>query len=62
MNADPSKSTQHRSCPICKAEVSENNASFPFCSDRCKTIDLGKWAQGSYSISRLMNQSDLEEV
>ena len=24
---------------------------FPFCSDRCRKIDLGKWASGVYKIS-----------
>jgi uncharacterized protein len=24
---------------------------FPFCSDRCRLIDLGKWASGAYVIS-----------
>jgi len=24
---------------------------FPFCSDRCRKIDLGKWASGAYKIS-----------
>ena len=24
---------------------------FPFCSDRCRKIDLGKWAMGVYRIS-----------
>lgn len=24
---------------------------FPFCSDRCRKIDLGKWAMGVYKIS-----------
>ncbi len=24
---------------------------FPFCSDRCRLIDLGKWASGAYKIS-----------
>lgn len=37
-------------CPICKALVKRDNDSFPFCSDRCKTNDLGKWASGGYSI------------
>lgn len=27
------------------------NESFPFCSDRCRLIDLGKWASGGYVIS-----------
>ena len=32
-------------CPICKtATDSEVNKEFPFCSERCKDIDLGNWA------------------
>ena len=27
-----------------------DNAAFPFCSARCKTIDLGKWLNGEYRI------------
>jgi len=46
-------------CPICKALVERENATFPFCSDRCKTNDLGNWASGAYSIPD--TQSDLYE-
>jgi len=38
-------------CPICKRVVTSNDAEFPFCSDRCRLIDLGKWASGAYVIS-----------
>jgi len=38
-------------CPICKKPVKNKDAEFPFCSDRCRTIDLGKWASGGYVIS-----------
>ena len=38
-------------CPICKKAVKKSAADFPFCSERCRTIDLGKWASGSYVIS-----------
>ncbi len=38
-------------CPICKKPVKSNGAEFPFCSDRCRRIDLGKWASGAYVIS-----------
>ncbi|MGA9799686.1 MAG: DNA gyrase inhibitor YacG [Terriglobales bacterium] len=38
-------------CPICKKQVTSKNAEFPFCSDRCRLIDLGKWASGGYVIS-----------
>jgi uncharacterized protein len=37
-------------CPICKKEVKSEDADFPFCSERCRTIDLGKWASGAYAI------------
>lgn len=38
-------------CPICKKEVALGDAEFPFCSDRCRTIDLGNWASGKYVVS-----------
>ena len=37
-------------CPICKKTVAGNESDFPFCSERCRTIDLGKWARGDYVI------------
>jgi endogenous inhibitor of DNA gyrase (YacG/DUF329 family) len=41
-------------CPIC-AKTFEIAAltdlpSFPFCSDRCKLIDLGRWIDGKYAV------------
>jgi endogenous inhibitor of DNA gyrase (YacG/DUF329 family) len=38
-------------CPICKKEVSMDDPQFPFCSDRCRLIDLGNWAAERYVIS-----------
>jgi uncharacterized protein len=38
-------------CPICKKPVRIKDAEFPFCSPRCRTIDLGKWASAAYVIS-----------
>ena len=39
-------------CPICDAEVESRatNKLFPFCSARCKTIDLGKWLSEEYRV------------
>lgn len=42
-------------CPICKADVDERErgregSSYPFCSPRCKLIDLGRWLDGRYQI------------
>jgi len=38
-------------CPTCKKPVSGHSPDFPFCSERCRLIDLGKWASGAYVIS-----------
>ena len=38
-------------CPTCKTLVAAEDEHFPFCSDRCRLIDLGKWASGGYRIS-----------
>jgi hypothetical protein len=38
-------------CPSCGMLVLATNEDFPFCSDRCRLIDLGKWASGVYKIS-----------
>jgi len=38
-------------CPICKKETKwDDNPFRPFCSQRCKMIDLGKWAMEEYII------------
>lgn len=37
-------------CPICRKEVSVGDPYMPFCSDRCKLIDLGNWASEKYRI------------
>lgn len=39
------------SCPICKKPVQAAGSESPFCSERCRLIDLGKWASGGYVIS-----------
>jgi hypothetical protein len=47
-------------CPICKQEVSPGDPFFPFCSERCKIIDLGNWASEKYVISTPVQPGDLE--
>jgi len=37
-------------CPICKKPVALSDPYMPFCSERCKLIDLGKWADEDYRI------------
>jgi hypothetical protein len=49
-------------CPICGQKADFNAPPFgPFCSDRCKMIDLNKWFNGEYSISEPLRPDHLEE-
>ena len=45
-------------CPTCKKPVASTGAEFPFCGERCHTIDLGKWASGVYVVSRPVHDPD----
>ena len=38
-------------CPICQRPVKLQFADFPFCSERCKDVDLGNWADEKYVFS-----------
>lgn len=49
-------------CPTCKKPVKSTDPEFPFCCERCRLIDLGKWASGQYVISSpLSDTSDVSE-
>jgi uncharacterized protein len=54
----PRKRAVKLRCPICKKAVTGTAADFPFCSERCRTIDLGKWASGGYVISSPVPDAD----
>ncbi|MGO9650610.1 MAG: DNA gyrase inhibitor YacG [Terriglobales bacterium] len=47
-------------CPTCKKPVTSKDTDFPFCSERCRLIDLGKWASGKYVISSPVSDTDDE--
>lgn len=50
-------------CPICRAIVPIDSPDVPFCSDRCRVIDLGKWASGEYRISSpILDPEVLEDL
>jgi endogenous inhibitor of DNA gyrase (YacG/DUF329 family) len=38
-------------CPICRKEVKIDDPEMPFCSERCRMIDLGNWSSEKYVIS-----------
>ena len=48
-------------CPTCQKETTPEDKQYqPFCSARCKLIDLGKWAGGDFKIPT--NERPAEEV
>ena len=47
--AKPEQGKQPR-CPICRQVVRPDHRLFPFCSERCKLVDLGRWLDGRYAI------------
>jgi endogenous inhibitor of DNA gyrase (YacG/DUF329 family) len=55
----PRKRSIRIKCPNCKQPVQSDAADFPFCSERCRLIDLGKWASGQYVVSSpLLDESE----
>jgi endogenous inhibitor of DNA gyrase (YacG/DUF329 family) len=54
----PRKRTLKLRCPICKKTVKSGDQEFPFCSDRCRAIDLGKWASGAYVIPSIADADE----
>lgn len=50
-------------CPTCgkKVEWSEQNKYRPFCSLRCKQIDLGAWAEEKYVIPVVNPLEDIDD-
>jgi endogenous inhibitor of DNA gyrase (YacG/DUF329 family) len=48
-------------CPICRRSAAPRtqNGAFPFCSPRCKQVDLGKWLDERYRVA-VPDESDPE--
>jgi len=52
---------QHR-CPICKKPTdSQADADFPFCSERCRLLDLGNWSSEKYVVSQPVFDQNQED-
>jgi uncharacterized protein len=47
-------------CPICRKPAQVADEDFPFCSERCRLIDLGNWAAEKYVISTPIHPSTEE--
>jgi endogenous inhibitor of DNA gyrase (YacG/DUF329 family) len=54
---------KHR-CPMCqRATDSELDKDFPFCSERCRLLDLGAWASEKYVVSDpIFDEAELDEL
>ncbi len=67
MDTNEKKSSRKIKCPQCGATsiYSTENTHRPFCSERCRTLDLGQWADGTYRIpieqSLVSDESDIPE-
>jgi uncharacterized protein len=48
-----------KSCPICGKPSTE--AVRPFCSERCRQVDLNRWLSGSYAIPAGEDEGDDSE-
>jgi endogenous inhibitor of DNA gyrase (YacG/DUF329 family) len=65
-------------CPICgrafeprvggarggprSAPLVDKGSAFPFCSARCKTIDLGKWLSADYRVTVAVEPDDVDRA
>jgi endogenous inhibitor of DNA gyrase (YacG/DUF329 family) len=48
-------------CPTCKREFdSAASTALPFCSERCRTIDLGRWLGEAYGLPQPQNLDEDE--
>jgi uncharacterized protein len=54
------------SCPICERTLESQGPKewpdWPFCSPRCKMVDLGRWLGGAYRIDAPDVEDDLENI
>jgi endogenous inhibitor of DNA gyrase (YacG/DUF329 family) len=59
-----------RTCPICRKrarkpkkgeEETSSGEHFPFCSERCKMIDLGRWLDEEYTVPGPLSPEDEDD-
>ena len=51
-------------CPTCRREIAYDSKSpfRPFCSERCRLIDLGAWSQESFRIPVVESEDQIKEL
>ena len=55
---DTAKRVTSKGCPVCGQPATA--ASTPFCSERCRDVDLARWLSGSYVIPARDDEDDGE--
>jgi endogenous inhibitor of DNA gyrase (YacG/DUF329 family) len=49
-------------CPVCDADVDlQRTPTVPFCSERCRLIDLGRWLDEAYAVPEPKRRDDDEQ-
>ena len=56
MQAETKGRRQAKPCPICGKPASVDSR--PFCSERCRDVDLNRWLSGSYAIPASEDDED----
>ncbi len=55
---------RRQQCPICRRELPVDpdvaRKFLPFCSDRCRSIDLLRWSQGRYAITEQLTEEEAD--
>ncbi len=53
-------------CPNCGKQTEYSGNEYrPFCSERCKLLDFGAWADGVYTVpseSAVLTDEDIDEI
>jgi tRNA threonylcarbamoyladenosine biosynthesis protein TsaE len=49
------------SCPVCGTTIAPECETIPFCSERCRLVDLGRWFNEGYRVSRAIEEADFDE-
>ena len=64
MNKHRDPQRRSRQCPHCDREVAwPETKTYPFCSERCRLIDLGVWASGDYRVpGEPASEEDLRSI
>ncbi len=57
------KDVPERVCPTCGAAYDPLfSSALPFCSTRCRQIDLGRWFNEEYGVPHVPTEEELEQM